>query len=405
MMMSIAEKPQLRPYLGRTDNPRDLLHVYIVDRLGLAADALALNFQEFDCLDLFDGENTLADIQAATRQRRGVPLPLAWFADLARRLEANLFLDGPRFRRVVEATVRPPRCIGCYQGEPEALRRQLASLFTDPRGPSLPGRQGVDGGLRAALIPHMDYTRGGVTFAWGFKEVVEKTDAALFVIIGTSHYSGQRFTLTRKDFQTPLGVVPTDQDYIDRLVKNYGPGLFDDEWLAHLPEHAIELEVVFLQYLYENRRPIRIVPLVVGPFFDCVRERENPSNKADIARMVQALRRAAAETGEQICYIISGDLAHIGPKFGHANPVHAAQLGHSKEQDFALLNCLEKADTAGYFHIIAAEGDARNICGLPPTFTLLDALRPSRGKLLHYDRYVHPRGQESVSFASVGFYR
>ena len=51
------------------------------------------------------------------------------------------------------------------------------------------------------------------------------------------------------------------------------------------------------------------------------------------------------------------------------------------------------------------ERDERRICGLPPTYTVLEAVRPSRGKVLHYDQYVHPRGYESVSFASVGFYR
>src|SRR5205814_3982684 len=132
--------------------------------------------------------------------------------------------------------------------EPEALRRQLRRLFTGPRGPGLPEEPKPDGRLRAALLPHIDYRRGGTTYAWGFKEVFERTDASLFVIIGTSHYSSERFTLTRKDFKTPLGIVPTDQEYIDRLVKHYGDGLFDDP-LAHLPEHSIELEVVFLQYL------------------------------------------------------------------------------------------------------------------------------------------------------------
>ena len=73
------------------------------------------------------------------------------------------------------------------------------------------------GALRAALVPHIDYARGGATYAWGFKEVAERTDASLFVIVGTSHYSGERFTLTRQHFKTPLGVVPTDQKYIDRL--------------------------------------------------------------------------------------------------------------------------------------------------------------------------------------------
>src|SRR5262249_29519398 len=158
---------------------------------------------------------------------------------------------------------------GGYEGEPAALRRQLDGLFTSRKGAGKPHEPRPDGRLRAALLPHIDYPRGGATYTWGFKEVVERTDASLFVIVGTSHYSGHRFTLTRKHFLTPLGVTPTDQGYIDCLVRHYGDGLFDDELMAHLPEHSIELEVVFLQYLYEDLRPIRIVPLVVGSFEDC----------------------------------------------------------------------------------------------------------------------------------------
>ncbi len=62
-------------------------------------------------------------------------------------------------------------------------------------------------------------------------------------------------------------------------------------------------------------------------------------------------------------------------------------------------------DAAAYFRIIAEEGDARRICGLPPTYTVLEALHPSRGDVLHYDQYIHPNGFESVSFASVVFYK
>src|SRR5262249_55534760 len=161
---------------------------------------------------------------------------------------------------------------------------------------------------------HIDYQRGGQTFAWAFREIAEHTDASLFVIIGTSHYSPARFTLTRQDFKTPLGIAQTDQAYIDRLVAHYGDGLFADP-LAHVPEHSIELEVVFLQYLYEGKRPFRIVPLLVGSFHDCIDMGGiSPAKRLDVARMIEALRRAEAETAEKICYLISGDLAHIGPK-------------------------------------------------------------------------------------------
>src|SRR5262249_50032491 len=154
---------------------------------------------------------------------------------------------------------------------------------------------------------------------------------------------------------------------------------------------------VFLQYLYEGKRPIRIVPVVVGAFQDSLEAGSLPSFREDIGRMIEALQKTEAETPDPICYLISGDLAHLGPKFGDPEPVQEPLLSLSREQDQALLRQAEIVDMAGYFRLIADEADRRRICGLPPTYTVLEAARPSRGKLLHYDQYVHPHGFESVS--------
>jgi AmmeMemoRadiSam system protein B len=394
-------RPKLRPHHQLVQDPRDPHHHYLVDLLRQCPEPLRLSREEARWLRWFDGRRSLADLGAAADGP-----PLERLAALAARLDEALLLDSPRWRRRAESPVREPACIGCYEGEPERLRRQLQRLFNHRRGPGQPRRERPTGRLRAALVPHIDYTRGGVSFAWAFKEIVEHSDAALFVIIGTSHHSTHRFTLTRKHFKTPLGVVPTDQDYIDCLVRHYGGGLFDDELLAHLPEHSIELEVVFLQYLYAGHRPVRIVPLVVGSFRDATLAGQAPARFADIGRMVEALRRTEAETAEPICYVISGDLAHLGPKFDpDCPPVSRPELAHSERQDQALLERLEDVDVAGYFRILAEERDQRAICGYPPTYTVLEAARPRRGKVLHYDCYEDPTGFESVSFASVGFYR
>jgi AmmeMemoRadiSam system protein B len=385
----------LRPYLKEATSASNPQSLYLVDQLGLAK-PFALSHTESGWLDWLDGRYSVADLQ------RKIGMPVSqWLT----RLDQAMCLDSPRFRDVVNAHIRPPRCIGCYEGAPDALRLQLRRLFEHPRGAGLPRPTTPDGSLRAALIPHIDYARGGLSYTHAFKEIVEKSDALLFVVIGTSHYSSHRFTLTRKHFQTPLGVATTDQDYIDRLVREFGNGLFDDEWLAHFPEHSIELEVVFLQYLYENVRRIRIVPLVVGSFHDCVLDRQVPRLRADIANLVQALRNVEEKTKEPICYIISGDLAHIGPKFNDHEELTDRLLERSFHQDQALLRHAAAVDLDGYFRVIAAERDVRNICGLPPTWATLDAIRPRLGKTLCYDRYIDPDGHESVSFASMAFYR
>jgi AmmeMemoRadiSam system protein B len=402
--MSHSERPQLRPFLEAARDHNDPRFFVIWDHLRLTTKPLRVSETEFDWLRQFDGKRDFKSIlNGEVQQSGGQTLP-DQLAILISKLEKAAFLEGPTFQARLEAPVREPTCSGCYEEKPEALRRQLKELFTGPNGPGLPGKKHVDNRLRAALVPHIDYARGGSTYGWGFKEVFEHTEASLFVIIGTSHYSPQRFTLTRKDFKSPLGVVATDQSYIDCLVKNYKGDLFKDE-ICHIPEHSIELEVVILQFLYEKRRAIRIVPLLVGSFQDAVEKGKSPMKQRDITRMVEALRKTESETNEPICYIISGDLAHIGPKFGDLGPLDKAFLKLSRDQDQEILERAEAVDPEGYFQVIAQERDMRRICGLPPTFTLLEAIRPGKAKLLHYDQYVHPRGAESVSFASMAFYQ
>jgi AmmeMemoRadiSam system protein B len=427
-MPNPLDRPRLRPGLAAARDEDDAFAIILYDQLRVSRELVRVTAREFTWLQWLDGVNTLRDVQVlAMHKANGARVSLEPLTALVQRLDDALFLDGPRFAERVSGPIREPACIGCYSGDPDELREQLDGYFTAKGGPGkpwLPNRvarpesskgvalpttpfedsgRATRGRLRALLAPHIDYARGGVSYAWGYKELAEQCDAGLFVIVGTSHYSPARFTLSRQDFRTPLGVVPTDQIYVDRIVSHYGDGLFDDP-LAHLPEHSIELEVVFLQHLFGRQRSIRIVPLLVGSFGDCVENGTDPATVPDIARMVEALRLAEAECPEPVCYVISGDLAHVGPKFGDREPVKVPFLADSRERDKAILDRAAAADPAGYFQAIAGEGDARRICGLPPTWTVLQAIKLTHGRVLHYDQYVHPRGSESVSFASAAFY-
>jgi AmmeMemoRadiSam system protein B len=407
--MADAITPRIRTNLEYVAG-RDPGIVFIVDPFRLAGPRpVAVGRDVVGLAQLFDGEKTLADVQRlAAIVFEGANVPLDVLEQLVGFLDECYFLEGPRLRARLTEGDRPPAFLGCYGADADTARKQLRRLFTAPGGPGLPGNPGSrvasHGAIRAVLLPHMDYARGGVTYGWGFKELVERTDASLFVIVATSHYgSGRRFTLTRQNFTSPLGRVETDQAHLDRIVRHYGPGLFDDPY-AHVGEHSIELEVVGMQYAFGDR-PFRIVPLVVGSFCDCVGRGSRPSEKADVARMMTALTRAEAEAGEPVCYVISGDLAHIGPKFRDPDPVNDEQLRHSRAQDDLLIERAVAADADGYFNVIAAEEDVRRICGLPPTYVTLGAAKPSAGKLLHYGRFVDPERFESVSFASMAFER
>jgi AmmeMemoRadiSam system protein B len=395
--MAVPERPKLRGFLAANPTGPLRQHFVVWDQIRPHSAEVRVSVRELECLQLFNGRRTLREIQSALMLQLGGELvTVESIHSLAARLEDAGFLDGP---------IRQPACVGSYPRDARQLRSLLDELFVAPGGAGRPNRPNPDDALRAALIPHIDYGRGGLSYTWAFREVFERTPASLFVIIGTSHYSRHRFILTRKHFETPLGVALTDQDYIDKLVAHYGDGLFDDEINAHLPEHSIELEVVFLQYLYERQRPFRIVPLLVGSFHDCIAEGCLPSEKDDIARMIAAIRAAERETLEPLCYLISGDLAHIGPHFGDTDQLDSATLVHSKKQDQAILHQAERAVPDEFYRVVADEGDERRICGLSPTWTVLEAAKPSRGHMLNYAQYVQADHNLSVSFASVAFYR
>jgi AmmeMemoRadiSam system protein B len=221
------------------------------------------------------------------------------------------------------------------------------------------------------------------------------------VIVATSHYSLSRFTLTRKSFQTPLGLVETAEDVVDALADGFGPDLFEDE-CAHQPEHSIELQTVLMAHAL-TRRPFRIVPLLVGSFSDAVDAGDDPSTLGDVARMVRTLTEVEQGSDLRFCYVVSGDLAHMGPKFGDRWRIDSARSRHCRTRDEALLARMADGDPRSLFAAISEEGDERRVCGFPPLYVALSAARPTGGRLLCYDQFVDPSGSEIVSFASMVF--
>jgi len=397
------ERPKLRS--GLAAQPHRLGEFLLFDPLHIGK-PVVLSAAALAAVDRFDGHHSPYEIAL----RLNVEYPQIRvdgeaIALLARALDEALLLDSPRFWEHVRGPIRKPVCLGTYEAEPEPLREQLTELFVAEGGAGLPGEKNGSSPhrLRAVLVPHMDYTRGNITYGYGFKELIEQSDASIFVIIGTSHYSPARFSLTEQHFETPLGLVETDQDYVHRIAEAYGDGVFADP-LAHVPEHSIELEVVLLQFLLGPKRNFKIVPLLVGSMQDCVEDQTDPMAHEDIARMVQVLRQVEQQVQQPVCYVISGDLAHIGPKFDDPQRVDAPWLAESRGKDQKVLQALETADSQRFFQTIAAERNSRRICGLSPTWLALQVTQPTRGRTLHYQQYVHSEGYESVSFAAVAFW-
>lgn len=409
--MADLECPRFRPLQAQRVDHQGQPYVAFHDPLGVADPSLLVPLSLFEhVLRRFDGRTSLTSIQAAVLRQSGQLLSQEQLDTIVTRLDAAMVLDGPTFasyRETYRAEGRRPAAMAgrSYAGTEKALRAQLSQFFGGEQGAGHPEPVASVNGLRGVISPHIDFGRGGATYTWSYRELVERSDATTFVILGVAHQpTRHRFVLTRKDFETPLGLARTERGYVDRLAALAGDHLFDDE-LVHRTEHSIEFQVVFLQYLLEGKREFSIVPILVGSFHDLLQRETDPIDDPEVRRFVEALRVVEATASGPVAYIGGIDLGHVGPEFGDPSQVSPATLDGLRSYDATLLDCAIAGDAAGWFDRARRSEDRWRTCGLSATYTLLQAMGPARGRLLRYDQALNLERTCCVSFASVAFDR
>ena len=237
-------------------------------------------------------------------------------------------------------------------------------------------------------------------YAWEYREVLERSDADLFVVLGTCHAGmGEPFAATLKAFETPLGPVPADREFLDALGRRYGGDLFASEG-AHRVEHSIEFQAVMLRWALGDR-PFTMVPLLASFLHEAVWTGKGAEADARVPRFLGALAESLAASPRRVCVVGGVDLAHVGPRFGDAEPNTAAFLAEVEWKDRAMLETVMAGDAPAFHASVAADGDARRICGLSPIYTFLRVLPDAHGRLIRYRQWPDPEG--TVSFCAAAF--
>lgn len=383
------------------------------DPLNLTEKALFLPAGLSSILPLFDGRHSILDIQAAYMRRFGDFLFTEKIEEIIRQLEENFFLEGDRFQGALrekeeafkKSTVREAVFSGkSYEDVPGRLRLQLEGYFKGPDGPGAFVKREPEGGLKGVIAPHIDFQRGGFCYAFAHQEILERSPTHSFIILGTAHtYMETSFSITRKEFRTPVGTLQVNQELIDGIQSQCAEDLCKDEEV-HRNEHSIEFQCVFLRYLYPEPIPLKIVPILCGSFHEAIEEGVSPMEMTPIRRFIEALRESVLSLGEGVCLIASADLSHIGHQFGDREGVREHDLRILAEEDREMLGYVERGDGEGFFQSISKEKDRRRICGLPAIYTLLKVLEGKEGRLLKYGQAFTYETQSVVSFASLAFY-
>jgi AmmeMemoRadiSam system protein B len=160
------------------------------------------------------------------------------------------------------------------------------------------GTQEVAGELVALISPHAGLRYSGPVAAAGYRLLRQNIfDTA--VIIGPSHrvaFPGASI-YARGAFETPLGIVPIDEELAGSILKSDDRFRFLIE--AHKDEHSLEMQLPFLQVLVPQ---IAIVPILMGD--------HRPDNVNLVAEAVAA---AVSKSSKKVLLIASSDLSHFEP--------------------------------------------------------------------------------------------
>ncbi len=236
-----------------------------------------------------------------------------------------------------------------------------------------------------AVVPHAGYTYSGPTAGQAYGLLAGERPDRVIILAPNHRVPLVRCALPNCDaFATPLGTVPLDTAACAELLAR--PGFIRAE-PAHAAEHAVEIQLPFLQRLWPTAPPA-IVPILVPTLDSLVR--------------AEAARGLAELWDHRTLLVISSDFTHYGAAYGYV----------PFREDIPL--ALEQLDSGAILKILA--GDAEGLlayrdqtgitmCGLEAAALALTCGLPRgyEAALLDYRRSADANDDfsMSVSYAAI----
>lgn len=386
-------------------------YICLRDPDGVVEEQLMLTPPAFFIACHLDGQNDIVDVQYAFAKQFGGHIVVA--DDIHRivtYLDDNGFLWTERFaalqqRIIDEFTTSPVRpaylADKAYPAQVGQLRAFLDHFFVRDGGPGAwtEGRRSAAAPARCLIAPHIDFHRGGHSYAHGYWHFYQYGQPTTVFIFGVAHAAPPvPFLLTRKHFATPFGVLETDQEIVRRLEAVCPWDPYADE-MVHRTEHSIEFQAVMLSYLYGTE--VRIVPILCASF-GAPTELSPRVPLPEVETFLDTCRDIVDAAPGRVSVIAGADLAHVGRRFGDPFDIHAGVIRQVEGRDREDLQHVLTGNAAGFYHSVLRDQNQRRVCGLNCIYAALRAVDGAggQGALLHYD-YAHDPAGGIVSFTNV----
>jgi len=356
----------------------------------------------FVVASLLDGRRGSLEVQAEIKGQLKADVGVDEIDSVVRDLDKYLLLESPNVqenrRAIADEFARlPSRPAQFVEGEAADVTRQLDGYYGGEGGA---GKIAVPRQERLAgiLAPHIDFNRGGPCYTHAYKELAERSDADLYVLLGVAHLSPPNpFVMTAKNYETPLGPVTTDREALAAVEKRLGKRIYEHE-SVHRSEHSVEFQTVFLKHA-RPKATFTVLPILCSAFEQWCGG-ASPSTAAQVEDTLGALRDATA--GRKVCIVAGVDFAHVGPVFGDDVEVDQKLIEWMMDADTRGLKVIGEGNAEGFWNSVVSDGNRRHVCGLSATYAALRLLDDVEGKIHKYGFAPDPAGG-LVSFASLSF--
>jgi len=189
------------------------------------------------------------------------------------------------------SVVRKPAVAGMFYPANESELRNEVSLLLD-----IAVNEKKYNDVFGIVCPHAGYVYSGKTAAFAYNSIKGKSYKTV-IVISPSHYEYfQGSAIYNGDaYQTPLGIVEIDKRMRNKLAENAETIFIAEN--GHRKEHALEVQLPFLQTVLKD---FRLVPIVIG-------------DQRDIFINELALKLADV-VDENTLIVASSDLSHFYSK-------------------------------------------------------------------------------------------
>ncbi|MCC6153112.1 MAG: AmmeMemoRadiSam system protein B [Candidatus Hydrogenedentes bacterium] len=387
--------------------------VVLRDMEGFVEDPLVLTPLAFFIAAHLNGENEVADIQYLfCNASGGRAIRTEDIERVVETLDEHGFLLTDKYLALRNAAIdafsrsssRPAYLAGkSYPDDDAELRAYLDAMYTRDGAPGiLPDRsRATDAHLPCLIVPHIDFERGGHSYAHGYLRMAGAAKPDTVFVFGVAHAGAPTpFVMTRKHFETPLGQVNTDLDLVDSIASKCGWDPYSAE-IVQRTEHSIEFQAVMLAHLYGPE--VQIVPILCGPFMG-EEDLASGTRAKEVDEFLRNCRDAAQQSGKRISIIAGADLAHVGKRFGDPFDIDDAIVADVRLRDDEDIQYLATPNPEQWYASVMKDDNARRVCGLNCIYSALKCVDGdvSAGEVLHYD-YAHDPAGGIVSFVNVAY--